>query len=913
MDYKNTLLMNKSNFEMRGNLNQKEPLLVEEWKKENIYEQMNLNRKEAKEFVLHDGPPYANGNMHCGHMLNRILKDFVIRYKNMCGFKTPFVFGWDTHGLPIENQVTKSGVNRKTTPIVEFRKKCEEYALKQVSNQKEQIRRLGLVGDFDNPYLTLKKEYEARQIEAFAKMALSGLIYKGLKPVYWSPSSESALAEAEIEYADVLSNSIYVAFKVKDGKGLLDTDTSLIIWTTTPWTLPANLAISAHPDFIYGLYQTNKGKFVFLKEFEKSLSEELGFEDVKLLKEFTGKELEFVVCKHPFYDRDSLVIVGTHVTNDAGTGLVHTAPGHGVEDYQVCLNYPGKGLEPYCPVDEKGYMMPGTGERIEGLFYEKANDVVLEILKENGALLKHSTFTHSYPHDWRTGKPLIFRATAQWFCSIEPIREELLKIIHEVKWYPSWGENRMVNMIKDRGDWCISRQRAWGVPIPIFYAEDETPIIDEVVFKHIEDLFREHGSNIWYVLDAKDLLPKGYSNPHSPNGKFTKEKDIMDVWFDSGSSWNGVLVERGTTYPSDLYLEGSDQYRGWFNSSLIVSVATNHKAPYRSVVSHGWVLDEHGEQMHKSKGNGVDPIKIANVYGSDILRLWTASIDYQQDVRIGDNLIKQVAEQYRKIRNTLKFISWNLVDFDPNNEAKEFAKVDEYILAKLNRLVRVCRTSFDKYDFSSATSEIFNFCSSDLSSFYLDISKDVLYCEAKDSIRRKQTQTVLYKVGETLLRILNPILPFTMDEFNKNLPGNRSKNVQYLSYPTYKEEDDSSLLEEYENMLRLRSDVLKALEEARNLKVIGSAQEAFVSIAIKDNKVKEVASKFSLEELANLFVVSEVELKETNGQKEYEVSKVEVKHHEGQFCSRCWNYSKLAIIQEDGTYLCPRCQKVIHK
>lgn len=913
MDYKDTLLMNKSNFEMRGNLNQKEPLLVEEWKKENIYEQMNLNRKEAKEFVLHDGPPYANGNMHCGHMLNRILKDFVIRYKNMCGFKTPFVFGWDTHGLPIENQVTKSGVNRKTTPIVEFRKKCEEYALKQVSNQKEQIRRLGLVGDFDNPYLTLKKEYEARQIEAFAKMALSGLIYKGLKPVYWSPSSESALAEAEIEYADVLSNSIYVAFKVKDGKGLLDTDTSLIIWTTTPWTLPANLAISAHPDFIYGLYQTNKGKFVFLKEFEKSLSEELGFEDVKLLKEFTGKELEFVVCKHPFYDRDSLVIVGTHVTNDAGTGLVHTAPGHGVEDYQVCLNYPGKGLEPYCPVDEKGYMMAGTGERIEGLFYEKANDVVLEILKENGALLKHSTFTHSYPHDWRTGKPLIFRATAQWFCSIEPIREELLRIIHEVKWYPSWGENRMVNMIKDRGDWCISRQRAWGVPIPIFYAEDETPIIDEVVFKHIEDLFREHGSNIWYELDAKDLLPKGYTNPHSPNGKFTKEKDIMDVWFDSGSSWNGVLVERGTTYPSDLYLEGSDQYRGWFNSSLIVSVATNHKAPYRSVVSHGWVLDEHGEQMHKSKGNGVDPIKIANVYGSDILRLWTASIDYQQDVRIGDNLIKQVAEQYRKIRNTLKFISWNLVDYDPNNEAKEFAKVDEYILAKLNRLVRVCRTSFDKYDFSSATSEIFNFCSSDLSSFYLDISKDVLYCEDKDSIRRKQTQTVLYKVGETLLRILNPILPFTMDEFNKNLPGSRAKNVQYLSYPTYKEEDDSSLLEEYENMLRLRSDVLKALEEARNLKVIGSAQEAFVSIAIIDSKVKEVASKFSLEELANLFVVSEVELKETNGQKEYEVSKVEVKHHEGQFCSRCWNYSKLAIIQEDGTYLCPRCQKVIHK
>ena len=913
MDYKDTLLMYKSNFEMRGNLNQKEPLLVETWKKENIYEQMNLNRKEAKEFVLHDGPPYANGNMHCGHMLNRILKDFVVRYKNMNGFKAPFVFGWDTHGLPIENQVTKSGVNRKTTPIVEFRKKCEEYALKQVANQKEQIRRLGLVGDFDNPYLTLKKEYEARQIEAFSKMALSGLIYKGLKPVYWSPSSESALAEAEIEYADVLSHSIYVAFPVKDGKGLLDNDTRLVIWTTTPWTLPANLAISAHPDFVYGLYETNKGKLVFLKEFEEMLTKELELGEVKLLKEFKGQELELVVCKHPFYDRDSLVIVGTHVTNDAGTGLVHTAPGHGVEDYQVCLKYPGKGLEPYCPVDERGYMMAGTGEGIEGLFYENANEAVLKILEEKDALLKHTTFTHSYPHDWRTGKPLIFRATSQWFCSIEPIREELLKIIHETKWYPSWGENRMINMIKDRGDWCISRQRAWGVPIPIFYCEDGTPVMEEKVFKHIEELFREYGSNIWYEKDAKELLPEGYTNSHSPKGEFTKEKDIMDVWFDSGSSWNGVLVERGTTYPSDLYLEGSDQYRGWFNSSLIVSVACNHVAPYKSVVSHGWVLDEHGEQMHKSKGNGVDPIKIANVYGSDILRLWTASIDYQQDVRIGDNLIKQVAEQYRKIRNTLKFISWNLVDYDPSKEVKEFALVDKYILAKLNRLIKVCKTSFDKYDFSSATSEIFNFCSSDLSAFYLDISKDILYCDEKNSVRRNQTQTVLYKVGEALLRILNPILPFTMDEFNKNLPGKRVSNVQYLNYPVASEEDNSSLLEEYEKILSLRSDVLKALEEARNNKVIGSAQEALVSLKVIDPEMKKVADKFSLEELANLFVVSEVVLEDSSEQKEYEHSKVGVSHHTGEFCARCWNYSKKAFVQPEGEYLCPRCQKVIHK
>ena len=914
MDYKDTLLMNKSNFEMRGNLNQKEPLLVEKWKVEKLYEEMNLNRKDAKEFILHDGPPYANGNMHCGHMLNRILKDFVVRYKNMNGFNTPFVFGWDTHGLPIENQVTKSGVNRKTTPIVEFRKKCEEYALKQVENQKEQIRRLGLVGDFDNPYLTLKKEYEAMQINPFSNMSLSGLIYKGLKPVYWSPSSESALAEAEIEYADVLSHSIYVAFPVKDGKGVVDNDARLVIWTTTPWTLPANLAISAHPDFIYGEYQTsNRGKLVFLKEFEEALTKELELEDVKLLKEIRGSELDLVVCKHPFYDRDSLVINGTHVTNDAGTGLVHTAPGHGVEDYQVCLKYPGKGLEPYCPVDEKGYMMPGTGEGIEGLFYEKANDAVLKIIEDNGALLKHTTFTHSYPHDWRTGKPLIFRATSQWFCSIEPIREELIKIIHETKWYPSWGENRMVNMIKDRGDWCISRQRAWGVPIPIFYNEDGSPIIDEKVFKHVEELFREHGSNIWYEKTAKELLPEGYTNPRSPNGEFTKENDIMDVWFDSGSSWNGVLVGRGIKYPSDLYLEGSDQYRGWFNSSLIVSVACNHVAPYKAVTSHGWVLDEHGEQMHKSKGNGVDPVKIANVYGADILRLWTASIDYQQDVRIGENLIKQVAEQYRKIRNTLKFISWNLVDFDPNNKAKEFSKVDEYILAKLNNLVKVVKTSFDKYDFSSATMEILNFCSSELSAFYLDISKDSLYCDDKNSLRRNQIQTVMYEVAETLLRILNPILPFTMDEFNRNLPGERAKNVQLLDYPNYIDRDDSELFNEYDKVISLRKDVLKALEEARNNKVIGSAQEAHVYLKIKDEEVKEIANKFSLEELATLFVVSEVNYVDSGDLNEYDVSLVRIEHHEGQKCSRCWNYSKLALLQEDGDYLCPRCQKVIHK
>ncbi len=903
MEYKNTLLMTKSNFEMRGNLNQKEPLLVASWQENMLYEAMNLNRKDAKEFVLHDGPPYANGDMHCGHMLNRLLKDFVVRYKNMQGFRTPFVFGWDTHGLPIENQVTKSGVNRKTTPIVEFREKCAEYAYKQVNKQKEQIRRLGLVGDFDHPYITLQKEYEAMQIQMFAKMALKGLIYKGLKPVYWSPSSESALAEAEIEYADVLSNSIYVAFKVKDGKGVISNDARLVIWTTTPWTLPANLAISAHPDFIYGEYQTNKGKLVFLKEFEETLVKELDLGEVVCLKTFKGSDIEFVVCQHPFYERDSLVINGTHVTNEAGTGLVHTAPGHGVEDYQVCLKYPNHNLQPYCPVDEKGFMMPGTGEGIEGLFYEKANDAVLEIIKNNGSLLKHTTFTHSYPHDWRTKKPLIFRATDQWFCSIEPIREKLIEEVHQVKWYPAWGENRMVNMIKDRADWCISRQRVWGVPIPIIYNEDKTPIIDEKVFEHIETLVRENGSNIWYEKSAKELLPEGYTNEHSPNGNFEKEVDIMDVWFDSGSSWASVLIDRGIKYPSDLYLEGSDQYRGWFNSSLIVSVATKGTAPYRNVVSHGWVLDEKGEQMHKSKGNGVDPSKIANVYGADILRLWTASINYQQDVRIGENLIKQVSDQYRKIRNTLKFISWNLVDFDPKNPATSFTKVDNYVLAKLDDLVNNVTKFYDKYDFASAMSEIMTFMSFDLSSFYLDISKDVLYCEKKTSLRRNQTQTVLYKVGETLLRLLNPILPFTMDEFNKNLPGERKWNAQLLDFPKVelKEENRNFLLEEYELLLNFRSDVLKALEVARTASIIGSSLEAHVYLP--KNSYDIVKTIFSQEEMAKVCVVSEISF--------LDIAEIKVEKHSGHFCERCWNYETDAVKQEDGTYLCHRCNEVM--
>ena len=913
MEVKKTLLMPRTNFEMRGNLPTKEPRILENWSSIDLYQKMLEKNKGKDEYMLHDGPPYANGDMHCGHMLNKLLKDFIVRLKTMEGYYTPFIPGWDTHGLPIENVITKKGINRKTTPLAEFRKCCEKYAHEQVERQMAQIKRLGVMGDFDHRYMTLTHDYEAKQLEVFKDMALKGYIFKGLKPVYWSPSSESALAEAEIEYADVKSHAIYVAFKVKDGKGLLDNDTSFIIWTTTPWTMPANLAICLNPEFTYGVFETNKGKFVFLKEFEEHLKEELGFETIKLIKEFKGKDLEYITCKHPLYDRDSIIILGDHVTNDAGTGCVHTAPGHGEDDFIVGKKY---GLEPLCPVDSKGFMMESAGKELEGMFYEDANEKVLEMLTNVGALLKDSPIVHSYPHDWRTKKPLIFRATPQWFCSIEPIKEKILEEIKGVKWKPTWGEVRISNMIKDRGDWCISRQRAWGVPLPIFYAEDETPIIDEKVFDHVIELVREHGSNIWFEKEAKDLLPEGYTNPHSPNGLFTKETDIMDVWFDSGSSSVAVLKGRGLKFPADLYLEGSDQYRGWFNSSLIISTAVNGVAPYKQVVTHGFILDPQGEKMSKSKGNGVDPMKLMNVYGADVLRLWAASIDYTSDVRIGEPIIKQVSESYRKIRNTFKFLLGNLSNgenapFDINKDKVDtFERVDLYILTKLEVVKNNVIKYMDEFDFASAVMSITNFMSSDLSSFYLDLTKDILYCENQKSLRRLQVQNVIYKAVNTLNRLLTPILPFTMDEVYINIPGHEKESVQLEDYPTISHEYDESLLKEYALISKLRSEVLKVLETKRQEGVIGSAQEASVMLNIKDEATKEAFNKFSKVEQERLFIVSKVELVDEKLANDMELSSIDVKENNGHKCERCWNYVD-HVTEVDGVHLCDRCLDAI--
>ncbi|MGM9859076.1 MAG: isoleucine--tRNA ligase [Bacilli bacterium] len=915
MELKTTLLMPKTSFEMRGNLSQKEPKMVEQWIKDDLYNLMvekNATHKGSKEFMLHDGPPYANGNMHCGHMLNRLLKDFIVRYKNMSGFYCPFIPGWDTHGLPIENVITKKGINRKTTPLHEFRKKCEEFAHQQVQLQMGQIQRIGVLADFDHRYMTLQHEFEAEQVNVFAKMALDGLIFKGLKPVYWSPSSESALAEAEIEYHDVTSYAIYVAFKVVDGKGVLDNDTSFVIWTTTPWTMPANLAICVNPDFDYGVYKTEKGKFVFLQELKDAIVNELELQECELISEHKGSEFEYILIKHPMYDRTSVVILGDHVTADAGTGSVHTAPGHGEDDFKVGVKY---NLPPLCPVDSKGYMMEEAGEDLKGLFYEDANPVVLKKLEDLGALLKATKITHSYPHDWRTNKPLIFRATPQWFCSIDPIREKLLNEIEKVNWVPAWGETRIHNMIHDRGDWCISRQRAWGVPIPIFYAEDSTPIIEKEVFDHVSELFLEHGSNIWFEKEAKELLPEEYTNEHSPNGLFTKENDIMDVWFDSGSSSLAVMKRRGLGHPADLYLEGSDQYRGWFNSSLIISTAVTGHAPYKEVVTHGFIQDSAGEKMSKSKGNGVDPMKMANTYGADILRLWTASVDYQSDVKFGEDMVKQVSETYRKIRNTFKFLLGNLSDFNSaNDKVSEFDLVDIFILAKLEKVKNTVIKSMDTYSFANAIGEITQFMAGDLSSFYLDFAKDILYCEKKDSLRRRQVQTVLFEVCDNLLRLLTPIIPFTMEEVYscfdlENL--NKTKYAQLLDYPVITNAYGEDVLRQYDKFKTVRSDVLKTLEVARSEGNIGSAQEARVLLVVKDSDSKAMLSKVSKEELSRLFVVSTLEIVDSLEGYETDTSIVKVVKHEGHKCERCWNYVD-EIFEVEDVHVCSRCLDVLN-
>ncbi|MBO9130246.1 isoleucine--tRNA ligase [Bacillus sp. 165] len=915
MDYKDTLLMPKTEFPMRGNLPKREPEVQTKWTDMSIYEKVQQRTKDRPLFILHDGPPYANGDIHMGHALNKVLKDFIVRYKSMSGFNAPYVPGWDTHGLPIEQALTNKGVKRKEMTVAEFRKLCEEYAYEQIDRQREQFLRLGVRGDWYNPYVTLKPEYEAQQIKVFGDMAKKGYIYKGLKPVYWSPTSESALAEAEIEYKDKRSASIYVAFDVKDGKGVLEGDEKFIIWTTTPWTIPANLGISVHPELEYSVVQANDAKYIIALDLLEEVTKTMGWENPEVIRTLKGSELEYTVAKHPLYGRDSLVMVGEHVTTDAGTGCVHTAPGHGEDDFLVGQQY---GLDVLCPVDDKGYLTkeaPG----FEGLYYDEANKPITEKLEEAGALLKLSFITHSYPHDWRTKKPIIFRATAQWFASIKDFRNELLQAVEETKWVPAWGETRLFNMVRDRGDWCISRQRAWGVPIPVFYGENGEAIITDETINHVAGLFREHGSNVWFEREAKELLPEGFTHPSSPNGMFKKETDIMDVWFDSGSSHQAVLEERDDLQrPADLYLEGSDQYRGWFNSSLSTAVAVTGKAPYKGVLSHGFVLDGEGRKMSKSLGNVVVPSKIINQLGADILRLWVASVDYQADVRISDDILKQVAEVYRKIRNTFRFLLGNLADFDVTRDAlssKELRDVDRYMLVKLNDLIAKVKESYDNYEFAAIYHAVHNFCTIDLSAFYLDFAKDILYIEAANNQERRAIQTVLYEVLVALTKLVSPILSHTADEVWPYIPGMSEESAQLTDMPEVQEiADAKELKEKWDAFMLLRDDVLKALELARNEKVIGKSLNASITL-YPTTEMKHLLESVT-ENLKQLFIVSDFTVAGTIEDapaeaKKYERTAVVVKQAEGETCERCWVVSKTIGQDSEHPTLCVRCADVV--
>lgn len=910
---KETLQLGKTKFPMRASLPTKEVERQKEWEEQQIYEKRQEVNKDKPTFVLHDGPPFANGNIHIGHALNKISKDIIVRYKSMSGFRSPYVPGWDTHGLPIEQALTNKGVNRKEMTIAEFRKLCEEYAWEQINKQREDFKRLGVAGEWDNPYVTLTKDYEEAQIRVFGKMAEKGYIYRGLKPIYWSPSSESALAEAEIEYKDVRSANIYVAFGVRDGKGKVDSDASFVIWTTTPWTLPANLAIAVHPDVDYAVVNADGRKFVVASKMVEGVAAKLGWEDVQVLKEIKGSDLENVTAQHPFYDRESLLVLGDYVTLEEGTGLVHTAPGHGDDDYIVGQKY---GLPVLSPVDGRG-CFTDEAPGLEGVFYDDANKVITEWLEEKGALLKLDFFTHSYPHDWRTKKPVIFRATPQWFASIKTFREDILKEIENVDWLQPWGMQRIYNMVRDRGDWVISRQRAWGVPLPIFYGENGEAIITPETIDHVAGLFKEHGSNVWFEREAKDLLPEGFTHPSSPNGEFTKETDIMDVWFDSGSSHEAVLQTReNLTFPADMYLEGSDQYRGWFNSSLTTSVAINGTAPYKSVLSQGMVLDGEGRKMSKSIGNTIDPNKVIKQKGADIVRLWVASVDSQSDVRVSMDIINQVSEVYRKIRNTIRFLLANTGDFDPEKHAVSYEDLrseDKYMMNRLYQTTEKVIQAYEAYDFSTVYKTINNFCITDLSNFYLDFAKDVVYIESEDAYERRAMQTVFYEAVVVLTKLLTPILPHTTEEIWSYLKE-PEEYVQLAEMPEVRTfENNSSLLEQWENFMVLRDYVLKALEVARDAKEIGKSFEAKVTL-YPNETTKQLLESMNTD-LRQVLIVSELDIKELSeapeNAMEFDGMSVLVEHKHGETCERCRIISEEVGTIEEAPALCGRCYSIV--
>jgi isoleucyl-tRNA synthetase len=917
-DYGKTLNLPKTEFPMRGGLPEKEPQILKEWLEKDIYhKRLERNRNSGKKFVLHDGPPYANGGIHVGTALNKILKDIILRYYDMKGYFTPYVPGWDTHGLPTEQKAIKEkGLNRHEVGPVVFREACEEIAWKYLNIQRDAFKRLGVIGDWDNPYITFKHSFEAKQIEVFGEMAKAGCIYKGMRPVYWCPSCETALAEAEIEYMEENGDSIYVKFPVKDDKGrlkgIVDTLDNLyvVIWTTTTWTLPGNLAISLNPDVSYAVMEAGSERYIVARDLADNVARAAGIKDYKILGEVMGRDLEYAVCRHPFLDRDSLLIVGDHVTLDAGSGCVHTAPGHGAEDFEVCRNYPELGL--IVPVDDKGHLTHEAGE-FAGMFYKQSNKAILEKLKELNLLLAEEVIAHQYPHCWRCKNPIIFRATEQWFISIEKFRDKALKAIKEVRWIPVWGEDRISKMVEDRGDWCISRQRLWGVPIPIFYCKScGKEIINDDTIKAVQDLFAREGSNAWFKYEAEEILPKGFKCECGSQG-FRKETDIMDVWFDSGSSHAAVAeTNPDLGWPVDMYLEGSDQHRGWFQSSLLTAVATKGRAPYRQVLTHGYVVDGQGRKMSKSLGNVIDPMDVCKQFGADILRLWVSSSDYKTDVRISGDSFKQLSESYRKIRNTARFLLGNISDFDPVKDAvryEDMVELDRWALMRLNKLVERIENAYSEYEFHVMLHSIHNFCVVDMSSFYLDVTKDRMYASRADSRERRSGQTAMYIILDTLTRLLAPVLAFTSEEIWKYLPHGDKDNpesVMLNDWPTIKSEyDDDALEEKWDRILEVRDPVLKALEDARNEKLIGQSLQAKIVLKAAGELYNFLVDVKDL--LPMVFITSQVELE----QKDAGDLEVAVLAADGQKCERCWIYSETVGHDEDHPTLCDRCSKTV--
>ncbi len=936
-DYSKSLNLPNTDFSMRANLPQREPEIAKVWTDEDVYHAMLKRNEGHKHFILHDGPPFSNGNIHMGTAMNKVLKDIINKFKSMEGYYTPYVPGWDNHGMPIESAIIKkSKLDRKKMSIPEFRDACHKFAQDYVNIQMASFKRLGVLGDWDNPYLTMDPKFEAREVKVFGEMYKKGYIYKGLKPVYWCPHDETALAEAEIEYQDIPCTSIYVKFKVKDDLGKLsslDLDkTYFVIWTTTTWTLPGNLAIAVHPRETYVAVKAANGEtYIVADALADKTMAAAGISDYERVAEFKGQDFEYMKAQHPFLDRDSMLVCAEYVTMDSGTGCVHTAPGFGADDYVTCRRYK---IDIIVPVDDRGYQTSDAG-KFAGMYYEESNKAILDDLKSSGALFASEEVNHSYPHCWRCKHPIIFRATPQWFCSVDAFRAEAVKACDDVQWIPEWGKDRMISMINERADWCISRQRHWGLPIPVFYCpECGKPIATDETIEKVSKLFAEKGSNTWFDLTAEELLPDGFKCPNCGcEHGFTKETDTLDGWFDSGSTHFAVLENgelshwHNMNWPADLYLEGADQYRGWFQSSLLTAVgAKGQGAPYRQVLTHGWTVDGEGKAMHKSLGNTIAPEEIIKKYGADLLRLWVCSSDYQVDVRVSDPIFKQLSETYRKIRNTARIIMANLgkndEDFDPNRDmlpVSELLDIDKWALARLNRLVKESVEAYDRYDFHIIIKAISNFCTIDMSKLYIDITKDRLYVEKTDSKERRSAQTAMYMILSSLTRLIAPLLSFTAEEiwhYMKHVDSDDKRSVFLSDLPQYDPALDFDGIEaHYDALFELRDDVMKALEVARADKLIGKSLDAKVSVYTTDDETMKVLESFGEDELETIFIVSGVELVKGEADEGAftdcaRLSGVKVEAADGIRCDRCWKYTT-DVVEDGDSHLCHRCHSVV--